>query len=167
MPFARLGTDARSLALGVLALVLLTTILIGLGVIPTPLGEDRAEVRIVGPDGETRTLVDAEVADTHVDRYVGLSEHDSLEAGEGMLFVHADESERTYVMRDMDFDIDIVFVGADGEITGIEHARAPGPGEDGASLRHTGRAKWVLEVPHGYANETGTTVGDRIEIEFR
>ncbi|ELY57039.1 DUF192 domain-containing protein [Natronolimnohabitans innermongolicus] len=139
-----------------------------LGFITPPWAEDRADVRVVdGDTGEELAVVDAEVADTYSDRYTGLSDHDDLPEGEGMLFVHSSEGERTYVMRDMDFDIDIVFVDADREITTIEHARAPEPDEDGNDLEHTGRAQYVLEVPRGYANETGMRVGDELEIEYR
>ena len=161
-----MSTRYRLLGL-VLALAVGSLLLAGLGVLPAPWSEDRATVTVVGDDGETLAEVDAEVADTTLERYTGLSEHDSLESGEGMLFVHWIERERTYVMRGMDFDIDIVFVGADGEITAIEHARAPGPGEDGSDLEYTGDAKWVLEVPREYTDETGVDVGDRVEIEYR
>ncbi|EMA30579.1 DUF192 domain-containing protein [Halobiforma nitratireducens] len=147
--------------LGVVALVLLQT-----GAVSVPWGEDRAEVRVLDEDGEPRATVEVEVADTWSERYTGLSEHESLEDGEGMLFVHDGEAERTYVMREMDFDIDIIFVDADREITEIEHARAPEPDEDGGDLEYTGLAQWVLEVPRGYANETGMAVGDEVEIEY-
>ena len=145
--------------------LLFLVVLVEVGLVPQPWSEDRTEVRIVGDDGTTKLTVNAEVADTAHERYVGLSDHDSLEDGEGMLFVHAIEAERTYVMRDMDFDIDILFVGADGEVTTIHHARAPGPGEDGEDLRYTGRAKWVLEVPAGTVEGTGIEVGDELRIE--
>ena len=149
------------------AVAVIGGLVLGVGLITPPWAEDEATVRVVdGETGDELATVDVEVADTPADRYTGLSDHDSLEDGEGMLFVHDDEDERTYVMRDMDFDIDIVFVGADGEITAIEHARAPGPDEDGEDLRYTGTAKWVLEVPRGYANETGMEPGDELEIEY-
>ncbi|AFZ72529.1 DUF192 domain-containing protein [Natronobacterium gregoryi] len=156
------------LLLVVATLSLVGVLLVQAGVVSAPWGEDRANVHVLESDtGETRAIVDAEVADTGSERYTGLSDHDALEAGEGMLFVHDDEGERTYVMRDMDFDIDIVFVDGDGEITAIEHARAPEPGEDGEALQYTGQAQYVLEVPRGYANETGMAVGDEVEIEYQ
>lgn len=136
------------------------------GLAPAPWTADEATVEVVD-DGETIAVVEAEVAATWAERRTGLSEHDSLEDGEGMLFVHRDEAERTYVMREMDFAIDIIFVGADGEITTVHHARAPGPDEDGTDLRYSGRAKWVLEVPRGYANETGISAGDEVRISTR
>ena len=158
---------AQRLLLAVAAVSLIGLLLLQTGLVTPPWAEDRAVVRVVdGDTGEELAVVEADVADTPAERYTGLSEHDALADGEGMLFVHAGEDERTYVMREMAFDIDIVFIGADGEITTIEHARAPAPGEDGTDLEYTGRAKWVLEVPRGYTNETGIDVGDDVEIEY-
>ncbi|SER49870.1 DUF192 domain-containing protein [Natrinema salaciae] len=120
-----------------------------------------------GDDGDDpKAVVDVEVADTRGERYTGLSDHDSLEPGNGMLFVHDEEQELVYVMRKMDFDIDIIFIDADREITAIHHARAPGPNENGNDIEYAGRGKWVLEVPRGYANETGIEVGDEVEIDL-
>ncbi|MDG5819534.1 DUF192 domain-containing protein [Natronococcus sp. A-GB7] len=146
-------------ALGVVALTL-----VQLGVVGAPWSDDRTEVRVLGSDGEPKATIDAEIADTPGERYTGLSDHDSLEDGEGMLFVHGSEDERTYVMRNMDFGIDIVFVGTDREITTIHNAPEPGPDEDGADQEYTGDARWVLEVPIGYADENGIEPGDEVEI---
>lgn len=148
----------------VAALAVVGMLLVQLGVVAAPWSEDRTEVRVLDDDGEPKAVVEAEVADTPGEQYTGLSDHDSLESGEGMLFVHSDENERTYVMRDMDFGIDIIFVGADGEITTIHHAPEPGPDEDGSEQQYRGEAKWVLEVPLGYANETDIEPGDGVEI---
>ncbi|WP_254766046.1 DUF192 domain-containing protein [Salinilacihabitans rarus] len=162
MAFERV--PAVLLSVGVVLLV--AVLAAHLGFLPAPWSADRATVTVVAGDGTTKAVVDAEVADTPVERYVGLSDHDSLADGEGMLFVHGSEDERTYVMREMDFAIDVVFVGADGEITAIRHARAPDPGEDGEDLAYSGRAKWVLEVPRGYADERGIEAGDAVAIEY-
>lgn len=136
------------------------------GLLPWSGEHSEATVTIVSDDGEQLAVVDAEVADTKNERITGLSEHDSLEEGEGMLFVHDDEDDRTYVMRNMSFGIDIVFVDADGEITEIHEARAPKPGEDGEEMRYSGAGMYVLEVPKGYMATQNATVGDRIEIEY-
>ncbi|WP_459807331.1 DUF192 domain-containing protein [Halopiger thermotolerans] len=156
----------RQALLAVGLVLLVGVVLVQAGFVSAPWHADRGEVRVLGDGGEPTAVVNVSVADTRRERYTGLSEHDSLEPGRGMLFIHSSEGERTYVMREMDFPIDIVFIGADRTITGIEHARAPEPGEDGEDLRYTGRAKWVLEVPRGYANETGMAVGDAVEIEY-
>ncbi|WP_081661484.1 DUF192 domain-containing protein [Halopiger djelfimassiliensis] len=148
-------------------LAVLAVVLVQAGLIPV-VGSDEGTVRVVDEDDDRdpKATIAVDVADTASERYTGLSDHDSLEDGEGMLFVHSTEAERTYVMREMEFDIDIVFIGADREITSIEHARAPEPGEDGDDLRYTGRAQWVLEVPRGYTNETGIEAGDEVEIDL-
>lgn len=147
-------------ALGVVALLL-----VQLGVVGAPWSDDRTEVRVLDDAGEPKATIDAEIADTPGERYTGLSDHGSLEDGEGMLFVHDSEGDRTYVMRDMDFGIDIVFIGADREITTIHSAPEPGPDEDGADQEYTGDAQWVLEVPIGYADENGIEPDDEVEIE--
>ncbi|MCU4751850.1 DUF192 domain-containing protein [Halobacteria archaeon AArc-curdl1] len=140
--------------------------LIQLSILPVPWTNDHGQVTVYGDDGTEKLTVEVEVADTWEQRYTGLSDHDSLEPGTGMLFVHGSEGDRTYVMRDMDFDIDIIFIDSDREITAIHHARAPEPGEDGEDLRYSGRAQWVLEVPRGTANNSALEEGDTVEIEY-
>ena len=139
-------------------------LLVQLGVVAAPWSDDRADVRVLDDGGEPKATIDAEVADTPGERYTGLSNHDSLAPDEGMLFVHGSEDERTYVMRDMDFGIDILFIDADREITTIHSAPEPGPDEDGENQEYSGDAQWVLEVPIGYADENGIEPGDEVEI---
>ncbi len=123
---------------------------------------ETATVTIHDSDGTRLATVDVRIADTREKRRIGLMRTDSLDSGSGMLFVHPRDGTYTYHMRNMSFDIDIVFVAADGTITTVHHASAPDPGED--SETYTGRGKYVLEVPRGYTNATGIDVGDRVEI---
>jgi uncharacterized membrane protein (UPF0127 family) len=118
---------------------------------------DRTNVTVYGEDGERLATVDARIADTQDKRRVGLSRTDSLAFGKGMLFVHGSEGSQTYVMRNMSFPLDIIFADSDGTITTIHHAPV-----DGDS--YEGRGQYVLEVPRGWANETGVSTGARIEI---
>ncbi|AFO59483.1 DUF192 domain-containing protein [Natrinema sp. J7-2] len=162
----------------VAGLSLVGLLLVQVGLVSAPWSPDEGAVRVFDggvdekstADGDgnrtPKAVVDVAVADSGAERYTGLSDHDSLEPGNGMLFVHDEEQELAYVMRGMEFDIDIVFIDADREITTIHHARAPGPDEDGEDLRYAGRGKWVLEVPRGYANETGIEVGDEVVIDL-
>lgn len=124
----------------------------------------------VTAENESTTLgtVTARVADTEQKRYLGLSETDSLGPNEGMLFVHPEPGEYSYVMpeapfplsllqRDMAFPLDIVFVDADGTITEI-HEAAIGGGP------YPGTGKYVLEVPRGWTADRGVAVGDSVQI---
>ncbi|GAB7018710.1 DUF192 domain-containing protein [Halostagnicola bangensis] len=162
-----MDTDRASRLLLVVALALVVAfVLVQVGILAVPWASDHATVTITDESGEPRATVDTEVADTWEERYTGLSDHDSLEGDEGMLFVHERESEQTYVMREMDFDIDILFVDSDGEITTIHEAQSPAGNEDGEDLEYSGQAQWVLEVRSGYADEHGIGVGDDIDIEY-
>lgn len=152
-------------ALLVVALVL-TVAFVQTGAVSTPWTHEQATVTFVDPAGGERITVDAEVADTTYQRFVGLSDHDELAANEGMLFVHAWEAERTYVMRGMDFDVDIVFVDADGGISTIHEARAPPPGESGLDRRYSGDARWVIELPDGTAEAADLQAGDEVQVEY-
>jgi uncharacterized membrane protein (UPF0127 family) len=125
-------------------------------------GYETTTVTLVDEDGAPLATVDVWVADTWMKRYTGLSDTSSLRAGQGMLFVHDREATHSYVMRDMDFPLDIVFVAADGRITAIHHA--PVHTGSGDLPQYSGRGKYVLEVPMGYTNETGVEVGDRVRI---
>ena len=119
-----------------------------------------------GESGEELARLEAAVADSFSKRYVGLSETDRLPDDRGMLFVHDDVGERTYVMRNMSFGLDIVFVDSDGTITAIHEAPEPGPDEDGADQEYAGGGRYVLEVNRGWTDEHGVEVGDRIEFEL-
>jgi len=123
-----------------------------------------ATVEITDESGATLATVRVRIADTRMKRYTGLSETSSLAVDEGMLFVHPSEGEHTYVMRRMDFPLDIVFVDANGTITTVHHAPVPEetPSED--LVRYSGRGKYVLEVPMGFTDEHGVEVGDRVVV---
>jgi uncharacterized membrane protein (UPF0127 family) len=118
---------------------------------------ERTNVTVHDADGTQLATVDVRIADTRDKRRVGLSRTDSLENGSGMLFVHSDADTYTYVMRDMAFPLDIVFADSNGTITTIHHAPPDGSSYDGYG-------KFVLEVPRGWANETGVTTGATVTI---
>jgi uncharacterized membrane protein (UPF0127 family) len=158
--------DIRSSAL--YAGLLVAALLVGVFLLNPPLqfvdpGEyDRTTVSAVDQNGTELATVDVRVADTRAKRRVGLMRSDTLANDSGMLFVHPSEGRYSYHMRNMDFDIDIVFVGANGTITTIHHATAPAQGED--SDTYSGTGKYVLEVPRGYTNANGIGVGDSVVI---
>lgn len=113
--------------------------------------------------GERLGSVDARVADDRVSRYAGLSYTEDLSADEGMWFVHDDTDSRTYVMRGMSFDIDIVFASANGTVTAVHHAAAPTEGQSGETLRYGGEGKYVLEVPYEWTDRHDVSVGDCLD----
>ena len=106
---------------------------------------ETTEVRAVTPDGEELGSVTAAIADTDELLVRGLSDTEDLPEDRGMLFVYEEEDQRQFVMREMDFGIDIVYAAADGTITGLHHAPAPREHEDGSRQVYVGRGQYVLE----------------------
>jgi hypothetical protein len=111
-------------AIGVLVVgVIVITVIPGIG----PTGEyDSETVKITdNKTGNQLERVSVRIADTPQKRYTGLSNTESLAEDEGMLFIHDSEDRYGYVMRDMSFPIDIIFIDATGTITRIYHAKVP------------------------------------------
>jgi len=128
---------------------------------------DRAVVTVDDENGTTLGTVHARVADTPDQRWTGLSDTDALADDEGMLFVFRDTAHRRFVMREMAFPLDIVFVAGNGTVTAVHHAPVPPPGTPESELTpYTGRAKWVLEVNRGWTTAHGVAVGDRVDVEY-
>lgn len=120
------------------------------------------QVTILDEDGTIVASVQVQVADSVRERYTGLSNTDELDENEGMLFVHSNEGDYAYVMRDMAFPIDIIFIDATQHITTIYHAQV----EEPPLTRYEGRGKWVLEVPYGWTQTHNVTPGMAVEINL-
>jgi len=124
---------------------------------------DTTEVEVVDPEGTVLGSVTAAIANTAQLRYTGLSDTDSMPEDRGMLFVYDQVGRHTFVMRDMDFGLDIVFADDEGTITTIHHAPRP-DGE--ADESYPGRGQYVLEVLLDWTTDRGVTEGDRLEFDL-
>lgn len=152
--------------LAILALLIVSVFLVVPAAGPEPRTSITPEATVTVVDDTNQTLgrVAVSVADTSAERYTGLSDTESLAPNEGMLFVFDTQSQRAFVMRDMAFPIDIVFVDANRTITAVHHA----PVEEDDDLTHyPGQAKWVLEVPYDWTTDHDVEVGDQIRIDHR
>lgn len=130
--------------------------------------EPTTSVTVRAPNGTERATVRVAVADSQIERYEGLSGTAPLDDGEGLLFVHDREETHAYVMREMRYPLDIVFVADNGTVTRIHHAPLPPEGTGGGDLtRYRGSGRYVLEVPYGYTNRTGIAVGDKVRVPER
>ena len=97
----------------------------------------------------------AEVADTSARRRTGLLKHHSLPRGSGLWLVPCEGIH----MFGMKFPIDAVFLGRDRRVVRVCHNLGKW------RLALSFRAHSVLELPAGTAAETGTIVGDQLEVE--
>ena len=114
------------------------------------------------------TSVPVLVADTPQLTYRGLSGVTSLDPARGMLFVFPTMATRTFVMRDMRFPLDFVWV-SDGYISDLVYNAPLEIGVQEESLtRYTGRypVDMVLEVPSGTVRSIGWRVGDSVRVQY-
>lgn len=150
-----------SIGLGFLVLFLVSTDFTpALQAADSPAGPSERMVVTVHSDTRLRGWVLASVAESDYERYIGLSETEELASDSGMLFVYRNQAPRTFVMRGMEYPLDMIFVGEDRRIRRIARAHVEQPGEP--SNRYRGQAKWVLEVPLGWSRARGVRRGDRV-----
>jgi uncharacterized membrane protein (UPF0127 family) len=124
-----------------------------------------SEVIFFDVNGEEITTVDVAVADDPQSRYNGLSNVSELQSGEGMLFLYQEEDYRSFVMRDMEFDLDIIFADREGAITEIHEAVEPAEGQTDRTLtEYEGLAQAVVEVPAGFCVQHGIEPDGYIKV---
>jgi uncharacterized protein len=103
-----------------------------------------------------------EVADNPAERELGLSGHAPLLEGQGMLFVFDTDDRWGIWMKDMHFAIDIVWADAEGTVmTVIQNAE---PNSYPLIFYPTAAARYVLELPAGYAERQGIAEGSKLVL---
>jgi uncharacterized membrane protein (UPF0127 family) len=107
--------------------------------------------------------VQLEITNTPLEQAKGLGDRDSLEWGHGMLFEYSEPRFAAFWMKDMRFDIDIVWI-RDNQIVDLSHRVPFSPGGPGPTVRPREVVDTVLEVPAGFAQANGWRVGDRSEL---
>lgn len=123
-----------------------------------PVGE-QVQMRV----GEVELMV--EIRDTDEGRGLGLSGRENLGEDEGMLFVFDQPLRPTFWMKDMRFDLDMVWI-YEGEVVQItEGMPAPRSSDDRiATIQPDVAVDMVLEVVSGWVEKNGIEVEDSIEI---
>jgi len=108
--------------------------------------------------------VAVEIADTTDEQYKGLSNRASLCADCGMLFVFPDQAPRSFVMREMNFPLDFIWIN-DGKVVKIDENALP----EGAYYKNeylSGQpVNYVLEVNAGWADKNNIIVGAILKIK--
>lgn len=126
-------------------------------------------LRIIELKGQT---IRVSVADNERTREQGLSGRQGLAADEGMLFVFPRDGTYAFWMKDMRFPIDILWLSAsdrpsrDGsaEATVVYMAQNVSPDTYPENFMPDTSARYVLELPAGYAGAHTVEIGDRVEF---
>lgn len=101
-----------------------------------------------------------EIATTLATQEKGLMKRDSMPPDHGMIFVFANAERQNFWMHDTRFDLDIIYIAADGKIDSIKTMKA----YDESSVPSEGPVKWAVELNAGQAVQTGVKVGDTLTI---
>ncbi|MFH1508984.1 MAG: DUF192 domain-containing protein [bacterium] len=113
------------------------------------------------------TIYNVEVVKSYNDKKVGLSNHTNLAENNGMIFVYDDKAVRGFWMKDMDFNIDIIWID-DNIIKHIEH-NVPKPKSEDKDLpvyKPQVAVNYVLEIPAEDSKKYQMSEGDQVEISL-
>ena len=101
-----------------------------------------------------------EIANTLATQEKGLMRRDSMPADHGMIFVFDTPSPQNFWMKNTRFDLDIVYITADGHVDSVKTMKA----YDETSVPSEGPVKYAVELNAGQGVLTGIKVGDALNI---
>lgn len=113
--------------------------------------------------GDAMVLI--EVVDTPASMSRGLSERESLDENAGMLFVYEEAGLYHFWMLNMNFSIDIIWVGKDNTILDITHDLSPDTYPE--TFTSLGPAQYVLEVNAGWVQRNNVAIGMEVMFHFK
>ena len=109
--------------------------------------------------------VKVELAFTLEARTQGLSNRKELKKGEGMLFIFERLGNYPFWMKDMNFPIDIIWIGEDMKVVYIKKdARPESYPEAYGPQKEDKNAKYILEVVSGFSDKNNLKIGDEVEL---
>ena len=106
-----------------------------------------------------------EIADTAELRYKGLSNKKELCDNCGMLFIFPEKEIRTYVMRDMNFALDMIWID-DDKIIKINKNTIPEGSNPVMRYSSDALVNYILEVNGGFCEDNGIKAGDGVEFDL-
>ena len=124
-------------------------------------GKSYGDAKLLLPDG---TQVNAEVPLTTPGMAMGLMHRDGLCEDCGMLFVFGDDGRHGIWMKNMRFDIDVVFLDSDWRVVGVAQDVPPCAKEPCTVYTPDSDARYVLELDANASIVHGITVGSGIKL---
>ncbi len=105
-------------------------------------------------------MIRLEIADDPQERYQGLSNRVELPANTGMLFIFDEYEPRTFVMRHMNFPLDIIWIRDNQVIGYCQDMPAPELHQHPKTCSSNTEVNLVLEVNAGFVDKYDIQVGD-------
>ncbi len=120
------------------------------------IGNDIKYVKIAG------VIVKVDLALDIKDQGKGLSGRNSLLSDEGMLFIFSKPDKNYFWMKEMNFPIDMVWIGDDFKVIYIKNNAQPSsyPESFGPDVD----SRYVLEISAGFSEKNNLKVGDFVEF---
>jgi uncharacterized membrane protein (UPF0127 family) len=103
------------------------------------------------------------VAETEVDKQIGLSKYEKISNNRGMLFVFDKPEYYPFWMKGMKFPIDIIYIKGDKVVTVIKDLKPEN--SDSIIYYPIAPSDKVLEINAGLAAEHGIDVGETVKLE--
>lgn len=108
-----------------------------------------------------KVCIKAELADTLEKRQAGLMFRESLDENRGMLFVFEQEGVYSFWMKNMNFPLDLIWIGQDDKVVDVKCNALP-CNELCPSIIVENLAKYVLEVNAGFVRKNSIKKGDQV-----
>ena len=109
--------------------------------------------------------VEAELASTPQERKMGLMYRTVLEEGKGMLFTFGTAYQYPFWMKNMKIAIDMIWIGENMTVIDMDQNVPPCEQENCELYTPSSPAKYVLEVPAGWAQRNGIQTGSTVEFK--
>lgn len=107
--------------------------------------------------------IEVELAETNEEKARGLMYREYLDEMSGMLFIFDDEDYKSFWMKNTLIPLDMIFINSDNKIIDITTMQ-PCESDPCGSYTSKERAKYVLEVNHGFAERFNISEGDFVKI---
>jgi hypothetical protein len=105
------------------------------------------------------TIINLELAESEQEHYLGLSHRQYLEEGSGMLFLFNNKEKKSFVMRDMNFPLDIIFID-DNLVTDVYKNISFEKDKQNILYGSSQKINKALEVNAGFCDKYNIKVGD-------
>jgi len=113
-----------------------------------------------------KSVLTVDVADSPEKRAQGLSDKESMDIDRGMLFIFEQEVKPNFIMRNMRFSLDFIWVKNDLIVDILENIPPDPAGTPEGDLKRyapIAAIDKVIEVNAGYVKKYGIKVGDKIK----
>jgi len=144
------------------AIIIVALVLIASFIMISNKPSETAKVAFLG-----KTNITTEIAYTDEEKGKGLMYRDGLPEGSGMLFIFDREGPYTFWMKNMKFPIDIAWVSQHCTVVFLTKGAMPCVNEPCSTYQPDEPIKYAIEVPDGFIEKHGISVGDEIAFSWK